>query len=375
MRQLLSTAEGVCDPATDAAGPLANGLYALWLPTVDPRLWFNAARLNAKRIGVLSEYWPAYSQRRTLTGAGTSGLAIPAASGGNIATPFGVALACSNEQVGWSAGSIGDTPSWVADGSNKTITVCLWFRINRVNGSGYPTLCGTSFSTGWWIGLRTGTGAYKAIFRNGSFPYGAFEWGAFNPDLRKLTCVAFVLPFDANGTASVYHNGVLAAQGTLPNGSTVSGYANAFPLSSSTTGMFAEIFGLACWTRTLYPEEMRELVSGPGVLLAKRQSFWYGPLLAYRDAQVAGGSSIASDRRIGKPRSAHIQGGGTQFATRVLGFSRTSLIAGASSLAAQLRPAMAPSRTWLVRPAVRSLLVPAESRTLIVSPDKRRIAP
>jgi hypothetical protein len=361
MRQLLFTADAQCpfpvggEPSIDPAAPLSDNLYALWLPTTDPRIWFNAGRLNAKRMGVPSEYWPAYSQRRTLSAAAPPGLSIPSASGGNTATPFGTALACSNEQVGWGAGSIGDAPSWTGDGSNKTITVCLWFRINRVNGSGYPTLCGTSFSTGWWIGLRTSTASYKAIFRNGSFPYGAFEWGAFNSDLRNITCVAFVLPFDANGTASVYYNGVLAVQSALPNGSTVSGYANIFPLSSSNTGMFAEIFGVACWTRTLYPDEIRQVVSGPRIILAKRQAFWYGPLLAYRDAEVTGTSGLSSDRRIGKPRSA--------------------LISGSSRLAAQLRPPLAPSRIWLVRPEARSLVVPAESRTLVVRRDKRRIEP
>jgi len=353
MRQLLLTAEGVCDPAIDATAPLMNGLYALWLPTLDPRLWFNAARLNAKRNTVLSEYWPAYSQRRTLTAAAPSGLSIPAASGGNIATPFGTTLACSNEQVGWNSGSIGDTPSWAADGTNKSITVCLWFRINRVNGSGYPTVCSTSYSTGWWIGLRTGTGAYKAIFRNGSAPYGAFEWGAYSSDLRKLICVAFVLPFDANGTAIVYHNGVLAVQGILPNGSSVSGYANVFPLSSSTPGMFAEIFGLACWTRALFPDEIRGLVSGPRTLLEKRQTLLYGPLAAYRAAEIVGDSDLRATHQIGAVRSARIEA--------------------ASSLFAYRRPPDSLERTWRIGDETRCLPVSAEPRILPVGPENRTL--
>lgn len=380
MRQLQFTADAQCsfpvggEPALDPAAPLPDGLYALWLPTLDPRIWFNAARLNANRIGVPSEYWPAYAQRRMLNAAALSGLTIPTASGGNTATPFGTALACSNEQVGWNAGSIGDTPSWTADGSNKTITVCLWFKINRVNGSGYPTMCGTSFSTGWWLGLRTGTGAYKAIFRNGSFPYGAFEWGAYNSDLRKPTCIAFVLPFDANATASVYHNGVLAVQGSLPNGSASFGYGNVFPLSSSNTGMFVEIFGVACWTRTLYPDEIRQLVSGPRIMLARRQAFWYGPMLASVTAQITGGSNLSSARNRAAVRGARITGYSTQSAVRFLGRSRTALISGGSSITANT---IGPSvlRTWRIPRETRTLLVAAESRTLIVRREKRSFDP
>jgi hypothetical protein len=363
---------GACDPAIDIGTPLVNGLYTLWLPGPDPRLWINAARLSAKRSNVVSEYGTAYAQRRTLVAAAPAGLTIPAGSGGNIATPLGAALACSNEQVGWSAGSIGDTPSW-ADGANKAITVCLWFRLNRVNGSGYPTICGTSFSTGWWMGLRTGTGAYKAIFRNGSFPYGPFEWGSFNTELRKLTCVTFVLPFDANATASVYHNGVLAVQGTLPNGSGVSGYANVFPLSSSNTGMFAEIFGLACWTRALFPEEIRDLVAGPRALLEKRQTFLYAPLLAFRNAEIVGRSDLRPERRVGLRRSAQIGSATTLHSARALGFPRSALIQGASTLLAHRRPAPSLSRTWFLRPDVRALIIPAEPRSIIVPRETRGI--
>jgi len=39
--------------------PLADGLYALWLPTLDPRMWFNPWRLNAKRATIPFEYSPA----------------------------------------------------------------------------------------------------------------------------------------------------------------------------------------------------------------------------------------------------------------------------------------------------------------------------
>jgi hypothetical protein len=366
---------GACEPYPDFNTPLGNGLYALWLPTRDPRTWFNPWRLNARRATIPFEYSPAYFQRRMLFGAAPAGLTVPTGSGGNVSTPFGAALACSNEQVGWSGSSMADAPAFIGDGTGKTISVCVWFRLNRLNGTGFPTICSTSYTTGWWVGLRTSTGKFKCIFRNSTSPYGPFEWGAYAGDFRKVNCISFVLPMDANGTASVFHNGVLVVQNTISNASSASGSASVFPLSSSTPGMFAEIFGIASWTRALYPEEMRQLASGPRVLLAKRQAFWYGPLLAYRDAQMAGGSGIASDRRIGRPRAAQIQGTSTQFATRYIGFTRAALIAGASSLIAQLRPAMAASRTLLVRPEARSLLVPAESRRLIVRPDKRRIDP
>ncbi|MCC6362214.1 MAG: hypothetical protein IT165_01750 [Bryobacterales bacterium] len=288
-------------------------------------------------------------------------------------TPFGAALACSNEQVGWSGSSMADAPAFIGDGTGKTISVCVWFRINRLNGTGFPTVCSTSYTTGWWVGLRTSTGKYKCIFRNSTSPYGPFEWGSYAGDFRKLNCISFVLPMDANGTASVYHNGVLVVQSTLPNAGSASGSASVFPLSSSTPGMFVEIFGVGSWTRALYQEEMRQLVSGPRVLLAKRQAFWYGPLLAYRDAQVAGASVVASDRRVGKPRSVQIQGSSSQIATRFIGLCRTALIAGTSSLIAHLRPAPSPLRTWLIRREARRLQVPAESRTFAVRPEKRSI--
>ncbi|MBL8227261.1 MAG: hypothetical protein JNL98_02235 [Bryobacterales bacterium] len=366
---------GVCEPYPDFNAPLGNGLYALWLPTRDPRMWFNPWRLNARRATIPFEYSPAYFQRRMLFGAAPSGLTVPTGSGGNVATPFGAALACSNEQVSWSGSSMADAPAYIGDGTGKTISVCVWFRINRLNGTGFPTICSTSYTTGWWVGLRTSTGKYKCIFRNSTSPYGPFEWGSYGGDFRKLNCISFVLPMDTNGTASVYHNGVLVVQSTISSASSASGSASVFPLSSTTPGMFAEIFGIASWTRALYPEEMRQLVSGSRILLAKRQAFWYGPSLSYRDAQVAGGSGVTSEKHIGKPRSAQIQGSSSQLATRFLGFSRAALIAGASSFVAQLRPAMAPSRTWLIRPEARSLMVPEESRLLVVRPEKRKIDP
>lgn len=364
---------GRSEPHPDFGAPLADGLYALWLPTLDPRMWFNSWRLNAKRATIPFEYSPAYFQRRMLFGSAPSGLTIPTGSGGNIPTPFGAALACSNEQAGWSGSSMADAPAFSGDGTGKTISVCVWFRVNRVNGTGFPTICSTSYTTGWWLGLRTSTGKYKAIFRNSTSPYGPFEWGTYGADFQKVSCVSFVLPMDANSTASVYHNGVLVAQSTIPNAGSASGSASVFPLSSSTPGMFVEIFGIASWTRALHQDEIRQLVSGPRVLLARRQAFWYAPLLAYRDAQVAGGSVVGSDRRIGVPRTAQIAGHSSYFATRFRGFSRGAVIAGASSLLAHLRPAPSPSRTWLIRREARSLLVPPETRTFTVSPEKRSI--
>jgi hypothetical protein len=285
-----------------------------------------------------------------------------------------------------------DTPAWVG-GTGKVLSVCVWFRINRLNGTGFPTICSTSYTTGWWVGLRTSTGKYKCIFRNSASPYGPFEWGAYAGDFRKLNCISFVLPMDANGTATVYHNGVQVVQATISNAGSASGSASVFPLSSSTPGMFVEIFGVASWTRALYPEEMRHLVPGPRVLLAKRQAFWYGPLLASVAAQIAGDSTLASDRQIGRSRTAVIQGNSSQSATRHLGFSRSALIsgastllaawhqgfsrialiAGASSLSARAFPPSSPQRKWLVRPESRSLVVPTESRSLFVRPEKRKI--
>src|SRR5690606_13091036 len=112
----------------------------------------------------------------------------------------------------------------------------------------------SSFSTTWWLGIRTATGTYKAIFRNGSAPYGPFEWGNYNADLRKICCVTFLLPCDAGRTASIFHNGVLAVQWTLSNASSVAGNLDVWPLSTATSGMFVEIFGFAGWTRALYAE-------------------------------------------------------------------------------------------------------------------------
>jgi len=333
--------------------PLADGLYALWLPTLDPRMWFNPWRLNAKRATIPFEYSPAYFQRRMLFGAAPSGLTIPTGSGGNVPTPFGAALACSNEQVGWSGSSMADAPAYIGDGTGKTISVCVWFRINRLNGTGFPTICSTSYTTGWWVGLRTSTGKYKCIFRNSTSPYGPFEWGSYGGDFRKLNCISFVLPMDANGTASVYHNGVLVVQSNLSNASSASGSASVFPLSSSTPGMFVEIFGVAAWTRALYPDEMRQLVSGPRVLLANRQSFWYGPLMAYRTAEIAGDSSLAAISFRGAPR--------------------TGVIAGTATLVAYRRPPAAPERTIPIRHESRSVSLVAESRTFIVRRENRSI--
>ncbi|MCC6362141.1 MAG: hypothetical protein IT165_01375 [Bryobacterales bacterium] len=344
---------GVCEPHPDFNAPLGNGLYALWLPTRDPRMWFNPWRLNAKRAAIPFEYSPAYFQRRMLFGAAASGLTVPTGSGGNTPTPFGAALACSNEQVSWSGSSMADAPAFIGDGTGKTISVCVWFRINRLNGTGFPTICSTSYTTGWWLGLRTSTGKYKAIFRNSTSPYGPFEWGAYSGDFRKVNCISFVLPVDANATSSIYHNGVLAAQGTIPNASSASGSASVFPLSSSTPGMFVEIFGIASWTRALYPEEMRQLVSGPRVLLAKRQAFWYGPFLAYRDAGIAGHSSVAGVRFRGVPRS--------------------GVIAGSATLVGYRRPPSAPERTISIRPESRSISPAPELRTLAVRREDRGI--
>jgi hypothetical protein len=384
---------GACNPHPDWNTPLGNGLYALWLPTRDPRVWFNPFRLNARRATIPFEYSPAYFQRRMLFGVAPSGLTVPTGSGGNVPTPFGAALACSNEQVGWSGSSMADAPAFIGDGTSKTISVCIWFRINRLNGTGFPTICSTSYTTGWWVGLRTSTGKYKCIFRNSSSPYGPFEWGSYSGDFRKLNCISFVLPMDANGTATVYHNGVQVVQATISNASSASGSASVFPLSSSTPGMFVEIFGVASWTRALYPEEMRQLVSGPRVLLAKRQAFWYGPMLASVAAQIAGASTVASDRNIGWLRAAAIQGSSSLLATRHIGFSRsaliasgssltaawhrgfsrTALISGASSITARAFPQPSPDRRRLIRPEARPLVVPVESRTLFVRPEKRKV--
>lgn len=361
MRQLLfNTEPQSCFPSSpyeespSFASPLADGLHSLWLPSaIEPRMSTNVLHLNGKRETTLGEFTAAFYRRRMQSGSAPAGLTAPAGSGGNLATPFGHAFAYSNEQLGLSVGSLGYCPMYSGDGTNKTISVCTWFRINRVNGTGFPTLLGNSYTNSWWLGLRTSTGKYKAIFRNNTSPYGPFEWGSYGADLRKVACVAFVLPCDANKTASVYHNGVLAVQSTLANASSVAGNLDVWALSSATPGMFTEIFGFAAWTRALYPEEIRELALGPWVLLGKRHRFWYAPLMAYRSAEIAGDSSFAAVGFRGAPRSA--------------------VIAGTSSLVAYLRPPAALERTWPVRPEIRSFSLSAEPRTLTVRREKRGI--
>ena len=361
MRHLLLNAEQqTCFPSDryeaipDFASPLAGGLHSFWLPNgLEPRSSANAFHLNGKRDSTTSEFAAGYYRRRLQTGAALSGLTIAPGSGGNIATPFGNAFAYSNEQAGLSVGGLGYCPVYSGDGTNKVVSMCVWFRINRVNGSGYPTMIGNSFSTTWWLGVRTSTGAYKAIFRNNSAPYGSFEWGSYGADLRKASCVAFTLPFDANKTASVYHNGILAVQGTIPNASGVAGNVDVYALSSATPGMFVEIFGFASWTRALYPEEARDLASGPWVLLAKRHRFWYASLMAYRAAEIAGGSDLAAVDFRGTPRSA--------------------VIAGTTRMMAYRRPPAAPERTVSIRPEGRSVSLLAEPRSLSVPHENRGI--
>lgn len=357
---LLNTEPQTCFPSShyeelpDFTSPLASGLHSLWLPSaLEPRMSINVLHMSGKRETTVGEYTAAYYKRRAQSGGAPAGLVVPTGSGGNLATPFGNALAYSNEQLGLSVGSLGYCPMYSSDGTNKTISVCTWFRINRVNGSGFPTLLGNSYTSTWWLGLRTSTGKYKAIFRNNSSPYGPFEWGSYGADLRKVACVAFVLPCDANKAASVYHNGVLAVQSTLANASSVAGNLDVWALSSATPGMFAEIFGFAAWTRALYPEEIRELSLGPWVILGKRHRFWYAPLMAYRSAQIAGDSSFAAVGFRCTPRSA--------------------AIAGTSSLMAFLRPPAAPERTVSIRPESRSFSPSAESRRLTVRPEYRGI--
>lgn len=117
--------------------------------------------------------------------------------------------------------------------------------------------------------------------------------------------------------------------------------------------MFVEIFGFASWTRTLYPEEARELASGPWVLLAKRHRFWYAPFMAYRSAEIAGGSTCAAVDFRGTPRSA--------------------VIAGTARMVAYRRPPAAPERTITIRPEGRSVSPPAESRSFVVPQENRGI--
>lgn len=342
--------EEVADPTTT----LADGLHSLWLPNgLEPRLSYNAAHLSARRQTTVGEISPAYYKRRGQTAAALPGLTVPTGTGGNVTTPFGRAYAYSNEQLGLSVGALGYAPVWSGDGTNKTLSFCIWFRINRVNGTGFPTLIGNSFSNTFWLGIRTSTGKYKAIFRNGAAPYGPFEWGAYGGDLRKVTCVAFVLPMDANKTASVYHNGVLTVQSTIANAGAVSGSVDVWALSSATPGMFVEIFGFASWTRALYPEEIRDLAFGPWTLLSKHHRFWYGPLMAYRSASITSDTSLAAFGFRGAPRSASI--------------------AGTSSLMAYLRPAPSPLRTMPVRAEGRSVSPAAESRVLTVRRENRGI--
>ena len=361
MRHLLLNPEPqTCFPSDryeaipDFASPLAAGLHSLWLPSgLEPRSSVNPFHLNGKRDLTGGEFSVGYFRRRFQTGAALSGLTIAPGSGGNIATPFGHAFAYSNEQAGLSVGGLGYCPMYSGDGTNKVVSVCVWFRINRVNGSGYPTMIGNSYSTTWWLGVRTSTGAYKAIFRNTSAPYGAFEWGSYGADLRKVTCAAFTLPFDANKPASVFHNGVLAVQNTIPNASAVAGNVDVYALSSATPGMFVEIFGFASWTRALYPEEARELASGPYVLLAKRHRFWYAPLMAYRAAEIAGGSTLA--------------------AVDFRGTSRSAVIAGTARMVAYRRPPAAPERTVSIRPENRSVSQDVEARSFIVPRENRGV--
>lgn len=359
MRSLLFNAEpqtrfpsSPYEELPDFSSPMADGLHSFWLPNaIEPRMSYNAFHLSSKAS--TSDFSMSYYRRRLQSAAAPAGLTVPTGSGGNIVTTFGNAFGYSNEQAGLSVGLLGYCPIYNGNGTNMTISVCTWFRINRVNGSGFPSLLGNSYTSTWWLGLRTSNGKYKAIFRNNTSPYGPFEWGSYGADLRKVVCVAFVLPCDANKTASVYHNGVLAVQGTLANASGVAGTLNVLPLSSATPGMFAEIFGFAAWTRALYPEEIRELASGPWALLAKRQRFWYAPLMAQRGAEIAGESALDT--------------------VRFLGTTRAAEIAGTGSLAVQRMPASTADRTWRIRAENRAFSPAAESRTLTVRREHRGI--
>jgi hypothetical protein len=115
--------------------------------------------------------------------------------------------------------------------------------------------------------------------------------------------------------------------------------------------MFVEIFGFASWTRALYPEEARELASGPSVLLAKRHRFWFAPFTAYRAAEIAGSSTFEAVDFRGTPRSA--------------------VIAATARLAAYRRPPLAPERTVSIRPETRSVSPAAESRSFCVTRENR----
>lgn len=361
MRQLLVSSEpqslfpgGQVEEILDWGSPLAMGIHSLWLPHgADPRISYNAAHLNPLREDISSEYTAAYYRRRVQFSPSLASLQVPSGSGGNVATPYGRAFAYSSEQNGLSVGSLGYCPIYPGDGSGKVISVCVWFRINRVNSTGMPTMIANSFSNTWWLGLRGATGKYKAIFRTSSSPYGAFEWGSYAADYRKVNCVGFALPMDAGKTASVYHNGVLAVQGALSNASSVSSNVDVWALSTSTPGMFVEIFGFAAWTRALYPEEFRELALGPWSLLARNGSFWYLPLVAYRQATIHGDSEAVAEAYRGVARSA--------------------VIAGESRLIAYRRPAASPERTMGIRTETRNLALGAEPRILRVPAESRRI--
>lgn len=361
MRQLIAEIEpqswapmGPAEESLDYGSSLIDGLFSLWLPSgLEPRTSYNAAHLSGRRTATAGESTAAYFRRRSQSGGNPSTIAIPGGLGGNVPTPFGRAFAYSNEQAAMSAGSLGYAPMFSSDGTGKLVTVCVWFRINRINGSGFPTLIGNNFSTTWWLGIRTATGAYKAIFRNGAAPYGPFEWGSYNADLRKICCVTFLLPCDANRTASIFHNGVLAVQGTLANASSVAGNLDVWPLSTATTGLFAEIFGFASWTRALYTEEIRDLALGPWMLLSKRARFWYAPLIAYRSAQIAAQSDLSPLMHRGMTRAASIAGQG--------------------GIAAYLRPPDAPERTWRLAPERRTIKPTEESRTWAIPRERRSI--
>ena len=361
MRQLLVSSEpqvffpgGQVEETLDWGSTLATGIHSLWLPHgADPRISYNAAHLNPLRTDIINETTAAYYRRRLQSSPASASLMMPSGSGGNAATPYGRAFVYSSEQTGLSVGSLGYCPIYAGDGSGKAISVCIWFRINRVNSTGMPTMIANSFSNTWWLGLRGATGKYKAIFRTSSSPYGAFEWGSYAADYRKVNCVGFTLPMDAGKTASVYHNGVLAVQGTLSNASAVFGNVDIWALSSSTPGMFVEIFGFAAWTRALYPEEFRELALGPWRLLARNNRFWYLPLVAYRQATIHGDSEFVAEAYRGVARSA--------------------VIAGESQLIAYRRAAAAPERTVGIRTETRNLDLSAEPRILRVPAESRGI--
>jgi hypothetical protein len=146
---------------------------------------------------------------------------------------------------------------------------------------------------------------------------------------------------------------VLAVQGTLSNASSVAGNLEVYPLSTSTSGMFVDIFGFAAWNRALYTEEIRDLALGPWTLLSKRARFWYAPLMAYRSAQIAAQSGWSA--RVHR------------------GMTRAASIAGQGSIAAYLRPPDAPERTWRLPPERRAIAPAEEQRTWTISRERRSI--